>query len=228
MIDLLLNTLFFVYLGSFALYYTQKRKEALIKTDFSNPILLIGLIIPTVLLANFIFIPVAIDWLALHEYPAPKNEPFIENNIALKILLHILLLPFLEELFFRRFLFDLFNKKNKTFLAYFLSVALFSILHIYLLNIIHSFLLGLIYTYLYHRTNSIIPAFIAHSVNNLLSMILNRVNDYSPFFIEFDSPWRYVEVIIALLFLIFALRKIHSITRNTKEALVAIEPPQKE
>jgi membrane protease YdiL (CAAX protease family) len=74
--------------------------------------------------------------------------------------------------------------------------------------------MGTFFTYLYYRTESIVVAIIAHAVNNLIPTFGPYLQMKIPlFFIEFNTPWRYLEFAIAIGLLLWSLRRIHQITR---------------
>ena len=212
MMDSFYNTIFLVSLGLIAVAYSKKEKKPLIKTEVPGFYTISGFSLISIILINLIYIPIALGILNL-----PYESTNISAPIRIVICLHIIFWPLLEELFFRRFLFHSIAKRWGISVGFFFSVILFSVLHIELINIIHTTLIGSLFTFLYIRTKSIVIPFLAHSFNNLLAY-LNTNFDIPLFFIEFNSPWRYLEFVIALLLLLWSLRRIYQITRPRNQA----------
>lgn len=89
--------------------------------------------------------------------------------------------PFVEELFFRGFLFGVYRRRQPRWLAYILSGVLFTVLHLEpnRMNLtqmaglsVGIFLLALILAWLYEHTGSLYPGILAHAVNNATGLIL--------------------------------------------------------
>jgi membrane protease YdiL (CAAX protease family) len=84
----------------------------------------------------------------------------------------ILLAPFVEEIFFRGFVFSGLNQRLGWVKAMLISAAVFSFVHLQITNMIPIFLLGCILAYLYHYSKSIWPSIILHAIANFISMSL--------------------------------------------------------
>ncbi len=91
------------------------------------------------------------------------------------------LAPFVEELFFRGFLFGLFRRRHPLWQAYVVSALLFTVLHndpshMNLSQIaglsIGICLLALMLAWVYQHTASLYPGILAHAVNNATGLIL--------------------------------------------------------
>jgi CAAX protease family protein len=89
--------------------------------------------------------------------------------------------PFVEELFFRGFLFGLYRKRQPFWLAQVVSGVLFTILHLQpgRMNVqqmaglsVGIFMLAIMLGWLYERTGSLYPGMLAHAVNNATGLIL--------------------------------------------------------
>lgn len=89
--------------------------------------------------------------------------------------------PFVEELFFRGFLFGVYRRKQPVWLAYLVSSVLFTILHLEPTRMNLSqmaglstgiFLLAMLLTWVYQHTGSLYPGMIAHAINNATGLIL--------------------------------------------------------
>lgn len=82
----------------------------------------------------------------------------------------ILFAPFVEEIFFRGFLFQGFRQKYGWVGAMLVSSAIFAVAHLDPAALIPTYILGLLLAYLYHRSNSLWPGIILHFLVNGLSL----------------------------------------------------------
>jgi membrane protease YdiL (CAAX protease family) len=89
--------------------------------------------------------------------------------------------PFVEELFFRGFLFGLYRRRQPLWLAYLGTSLLFTVLHLEPNRMtvpqmaglsVGIFLLAMMLAWLYQHTGSLYPAMLAHAVNNATGLIL--------------------------------------------------------
>lgn len=89
--------------------------------------------------------------------------------------------PFVEELFFRGFLFGLYRRRQPLWVAYLASSLLFTILHLEpnRMNLsqmaglsVGIVMLALLLAWLYQHTGSLYPSMVAHAVNNATGLIL--------------------------------------------------------
>ncbi len=78
--------------------------------------------------------------------------------------------PFVEEIFFRGFLFQGFRQKYGWLPALLLSSAIFSLAHLDPVSLIPTFVLGCVLTFVYHRSNSLWPGIIFHAAINFTSL----------------------------------------------------------
>ena len=100
---------------------------------------------------------------------------------ALLLVAAAVLAPFVEELFFRGFLFGMLRRRQPLWLAYLLSSVLFTILHLEPNRMsapqmaglsVGIFLLAMMLAWLYQHTGSLFPGMVAHAVNNATGLIL--------------------------------------------------------
>lgn len=78
----------------------------------------------------------------------------------------VIVAPFVEEIFFRGFLFQGFRQRYGWVIASMLSSAIFAAAHLDPVSLIPTFILGIVFSYVYHRSNSVWPGIILHfSVN---------------------------------------------------------------
>jgi uncharacterized protein len=106
-----------------------------------------------------------------------------EGTVAFLILLiaAAVVAPFVEELFFRGFLFGVYRRRQPLWLAYLVSSVLFTILHLEPTRMsvpqmaglsVGIFLLAIMLAWLYQHTGSLYPGMLAHAVNNATGLIL--------------------------------------------------------
>ncbi|MBW8010418.1 MAG: CPBP family intramembrane metalloprotease [Chloroflexi bacterium] len=103
------------------------------------------------------------------EVSPPKNYmlPLIGlDSPWLLIVGGILVGPFVEEIFFRGFLFAGMRQRYGWQKAAMISAAFFALVHMELVTLIPIFGIGLIYAFLYQRSKSIWPSVIFHALNN--------------------------------------------------------------
>lgn len=78
--------------------------------------------------------------------------------------------PFVEEVFFRGFLFQGFRARYGWVTGMLLSSAIFAIAHLQLAALIPTFILGNVLAYIYHRSNSVWPGMIIHFLVNAFGL----------------------------------------------------------
>ncbi len=78
--------------------------------------------------------------------------------------------PFVEEIFFRGFLFQGFRQNYGWLPALLLSSALFAAAHLDLVAFVPTFVLGCVLAYVYHRSNSLWPGILFHAAINSFSL----------------------------------------------------------
>jgi membrane protease YdiL (CAAX protease family) len=78
--------------------------------------------------------------------------------------------PFVEEIFFRGFLFQGFRARYGWITAMLLSSAIFAIAHLQLAALIPTFILGCLLAYVYHRSNSVWPGMFLHFLVNAFGL----------------------------------------------------------
>ena len=86
------------------------------------------------------------------------------------ILVGVIFAPFVEELFFRGFLFQGFRQKYGWVGGAFLSSIIFGLAHLDLVALIPTAILGFLLAYMYHRSNSVWPGIILHVLVNALGL----------------------------------------------------------
>ncbi|MDA8219556.1 MAG: CPBP family intramembrane metalloprotease [Dehalococcoidales bacterium] len=83
-----------------------------------------------------------------------------------------LIAPFAEEIFFRGYVFRSYLETMGPVRAYLLSAFVFGILHLNAAAFLPLFVIGLVLAFLYHRSGSLVPSMVAHSLNNVAALVL--------------------------------------------------------
>lgn len=96
------------------------------------------------------------------------------------ILVGVIFAPFVEELFFRGFLFQGFRQKYGWVRGALLSSAVFGAAHLDPVALIPTFILGLLLAYMYHRSNSVWPGIILHLLINAMGLCAAYVATQMP------------------------------------------------
>lgn len=148
--------------------------------------------------------------------PFPDN---IENTTVLKEDIHIaiftiVLIPLVEELFFRKYLTSILSQKGvkEIYIILFTSV-LFALIHFTFPNIFLSFFFGIILSIIYIQTHNIFYPIVVHSSYNLLWYILSIYrNKYWSLIKGLNFNFLYwiifiSSILIVFLLLIFILKK---------------------
>ena len=105
-------------------------------------------------------------------------------GLTTAFLIIAILAPFLEELFFRGFIYRIFTKTWPLWLGSILSALLFALIHFQLQTIIPLFILGLILNFAYQKTGSVWTSVAFHSFNNSIAFGLDLYLYYNPEFLE--------------------------------------------
>jgi membrane protease YdiL (CAAX protease family) len=79
--------------------------------------------------------------------------------------------PFVEEVFFRGFLFQGFRQRYGWITASLLSSLIFAAAHLDLVSLIPTFILGNVLAYAYHRSNSVWPGIFLHFLVNAFGLL---------------------------------------------------------
>jgi membrane protease YdiL (CAAX protease family) len=100
-----------------------------------------------------------------------KEENHIPSLIYMCVFTAVLG-PFLEEIFFRGFVYGVFKKVMGISWGIIVSAVFFAYVHANLASIFPIFCLGILLTYLYEKTGSLIPSITVHIIHNSLSLFL--------------------------------------------------------
>jgi membrane protease YdiL (CAAX protease family) len=109
-----------------------------------------------------------------------RSEPLFPGFVLMLISAAVLA-PFVEELFFRGFLFGLYRRRQPRWVAYGVPSVLFTLLHNDPTRMtvpqmaglsVGIFILAIMLTWVYEHTGSLYPGMLAHAVNNATGLIL--------------------------------------------------------
>ncbi|MCS6806680.1 MAG: CPBP family intramembrane metalloprotease [Blastocatellia bacterium] len=95
-------------------------------------------------------------------------------SLGLAVLMVVIIVPLMEEIFFRGYIFDTLVDHSKI-AAYLISSALFAILHLEPVTMIPLFFMGIVLAYGYRRTGNLAVSVVAHTVNNLVAVVATYI-----------------------------------------------------
>ncbi|MDR7417353.1 MAG: CPBP family intramembrane glutamic endopeptidase [Armatimonadota bacterium] len=87
------------------------------------------------------------------------------------LVLLCVVVPIGEEIFFRGFVYGGLRVRWGAPLALLASSTFFAAVHLQIVHGFPIFLLGVVFAVAYHRTGSLVPAIVAHGVNNLIAVL---------------------------------------------------------
>lgn len=139
--------------------------------SLGKTIILVVLIYPVILLLNGVFLSLLSNFIEYKNFPM---EIMLQNVPILNYLIFMCLVPAIcEEVFFRGTLTNAYNVYGERF-AIIVSALVFALFHFDIQNFIAPFLLGLLFASLIEYTGSIIPAIVAHFINNVIAVLTAR------------------------------------------------------
>ena len=150
------------------------------KFDFKYIIYIIAISFSLCILCNFIisFIPREADNI-VSESIEDLNSKY---NIYFSFVIVSIIVPLIEEILFRGFIFDTVKIISNDALAILVSSIFFGIVHSDFQQIIYAFIVGLMLAYIRLKFNNLIYPIIMHAVMNLISLVLisdiNLLRDY--------------------------------------------------
>lgn len=114
-------------------------------------------------------------------------------GLTLAPLFIILIAPFLEEIFFRGFVYRIFTKTWPIWLASIISALFFALFHFEFQSFIPLFILGILLNFTYQKTQSLWTSFAFHALNNSIAFAFELYLYYNPSALDFVSatilPW---------------------------------------
>jgi len=104
------------------------------------------------------------------------NSMIGNDYFIIPVILVVILPAFFEEMFFRGILISGFRQNYSQTKTILISALLFAIIHLNPYQFVTAFLIGIIIGYVLIKTNSIWPAVYMHFFNNMLTVIVMRIN----------------------------------------------------
>ncbi|MBP3782164.1 MAG: CPBP family intramembrane metalloprotease [Butyrivibrio sp.] len=93
------------------------------------------------------------------------------DHIAVLIVLYCIATPFIEELLFRYFIFNLLFKYTKrAALSVIVCAALFGLYHMNPIQMVYGFIMGLVITFAYYRHRILTIPFLMHAAANAVAL----------------------------------------------------------
>lgn len=120
------------------------------------------------------------------------NSITSESNIILSILLLLILAPIVEELFFRKVIFNNLRKHLSIKLAIILQAAFFSFVHLNFFQLIPTFFVGVFLGYIYYKYESIWICIYIHSYCNLFFIIQTGIDEKFNMILVFISATAFI------------------------------------
>jgi len=110
----------------------------------------------------------------------PERQPVVELFLkeesafllAFTSLFAAIVGPFIEELFFRGFMYSAFKRYAGVFWATFLTAAIFSALHSNIVGFLPIMVLGVLLAYLYEKTGTLVSSITVHIMHNMSMVFL--------------------------------------------------------
>jgi membrane protease YdiL (CAAX protease family) len=87
------------------------------------------------------------------------------------ILSIVVLVPIVEELFFRYFFYRFWKSRISTWRATLLTAFIFALLHFNLMALVPLWIVGIFLTFLYERYGNLIPCILVHGLFNYISIV---------------------------------------------------------
>ncbi len=143
---------------------------------------------------------------AIEEQTQNILNQIMKSNLFLNILLFGLVPAICEEIFFRGFLFQNFNRFLFTFWAVFFSSFIFSIYHVQIYGLFARAVMGGMLAFFFYASKSLYTAIFAHFINNSLVTFLTwlALNNYlskdiiQPTY-KFDTMWVILSFVLTLI-----------------------------
>lgn len=92
-----------------------------------------------------------------------------------------LLVPFVEEFYFRGMLYRILRKRNDSVISTLISALIFVACHVLgtdLIGLLFTFFTGVVTAYLVERTNSLTASFVYHAIGNLVSVVVLQYREF--------------------------------------------------
>ena len=140
------------------------------------PVLIAALLLVTYIVGVTKYIPEVQPIVEL--FLKEKNAPFLVYTSLFAAIIG----PFVEELFFRGFMYNAFKKKAGIFWATLVTAGLFAALHTNAAGFLPILVLGILLTYLYEKTGTLVSSITVHITHNLIMVffvfLVKRIGVY--------------------------------------------------
>jgi hypothetical protein len=165
--------LFVVWRFSVAKYRCGWEALGLRHFNLRNALILILAVLGAVVLINYLYAVVVtlIGAESLEPAPLPFDYEPGWASLALLAFVSLIAAPFVEEAFFRGFIFTGIGKRFGYAWGAVLSALLFSLAHLQLGALVPIFLLGLLLAWLYARTGSLWTCILTHFTYNSIALL---------------------------------------------------------
>lgn len=104
--------------------------------------------------------------------PLPKLFGTSRLGVGMAVFIIAFVAPFVEEIFFRGFIYSALRKRLGMKMSIFINATIFAILHASIWKIAPILLIGAVLAYLYEKERSLGPPIILHCMNNLFALSL--------------------------------------------------------
>lgn len=141
--------------------------------DIKRALILVAVVLIASIAINFLYEWILTTFGVEHLQPMPFPPEYTQGavNIALLSLLAVGVAPFVEEAFFRGFVFSGVGKRFGYGWGAVLSALLFALAHFQLGALVPIFLLGLLLAWLYWRTRSLWACILTHLAYNSIALL---------------------------------------------------------
>ena len=163
-----------IYLYTFALIGKWKDLSSLVKI---RPVSIVFPVSILLILISVLLLTVQTQYFHIYWITGDDVFPSYKNGayLAYSVIFSIFLAPIVEEVLFRRWLFQLFNKKLPSFASVFLVAVLFSIGHG---DPLGAFIFSVVLSLVYLRYGTLVQCIWIHAVNNSLALLIGLLEDY--------------------------------------------------
>lgn len=101
----------------------------------------------------------------------------MDNKLLLAISGGVLLIPVVEEIYYRGVLFSAFKNKFGIIAGLIVSSFFFALMHVrsdqyWLFSFLYAFLVGAVFAWLYHSSGSLLPSIVSHCLLNLTTLVI--------------------------------------------------------
>ncbi len=164
---------------------SEYREDEVLKFDFKKAKYLIPLGISINWISNTLLI--LLNILPNDEFALKINEEINNLNVFLALFFAVFIVPFIEEIISRGFIFKSVEKVSNFYIAAVVSGLCFAFLHGNISQGIFAFFAGIFLSYVYYKFDNILYSYFLHAVINFSSFTLfyDKNNIFSMFLVLF-------------------------------------------